>query len=577
MTLAKRRSLSCLIALIMTAAMLACAFLLLDVRYATNDDAGLLRAFLGYETGAPAHFSYYIHGLLALPLAWLGEAFPGIAWFSWMQLALLALASLVSLKSAMQCAANADRPLWVGIILALIYQAAFIFTYSVTITFTQTAALLGAAAVWQILSIDHERASSRAVVWGLVPAAVLVALAYALRQIAALPILAFCGLAWLYCAVRYYGFGQTAKRALRPMLAGLIFTVVLLGGLWGLRQAEIAGSGAQDYIAWQEANEPILDRYSLSAVPQEALDAVGWSANTVSLVGNDWFFLDESISTEAFELLNESLHAARDESLGAQLTDAWKMLRAFVNETRVHQPSLWLLLAAAVLCALLAISRRDWQMLTTLVLTVLGAAAVIFALAFFKGRLPLRAALMGVLPGAALVFALLAPALSSVRPRMLCAACLAALAAFAGIYVVSVSPTYHISGEMGEEGVTPISDLTEYALMNEDMFIIHDLTLTNQFDLFPDMSEGIPHNVTCWGGWALRTPQSVQQFANYDIDLWHFPPETFLREDVLFASGVVDPPPNRLLSYLREKVDPNVDYMLYSDHGYAYFFQFYIP
>lgn len=54
-------------------------------------------------------------------------------------------------------------------------------------------------------------------------------------------------------------------------------------------------------------------------------------------------------------------------------------------------------------------------------------------------------------------------------------------------------------------------------------------------------------------------------------------PPSFCCEDVLFASAVVDPPPNQLLAYLREKVDPGVDYMIYGENGYAYFFQFYVP
>ena len=37
-----------------------------------------------------------------------------------------------------------------------------------------------------------------------------------------------------------------------------------------------------------------------------------------------------------------------------------------------------------------------------------------------------------------------------------------------------------------------------------------------------------------WGGWSLRSGESIQQFANFGIDLLHFPPETFLRDDVLF-------------------------------------------
>jgi hypothetical protein len=48
-----------------------------------------------------------------------------------------------------------------------------------------------------------------------------------------------------------------------------------------------------------------------------------------------------------------------------------------------------------------------------------------------------------------------------------------------------------------------------------------------------------------------------------------------LRYDVCIASGVVDPPPTLVIDYLREKVDPACDYMIYSEMGGVYFFQFY--
>ena len=86
----RRRGVVCWLAgLGMTAAMFAFIFLVLDPQYAVNDDSGILRSFMGYETGVPAHFHIYLHGLLAWPLHWLGLAAPGVAWFSWMQLAFL--------------------------------------------------------------------------------------------------------------------------------------------------------------------------------------------------------------------------------------------------------------------------------------------------------------------------------------------------------------------------------------------------------------------------------------------------------------------------------------------------------
>ena len=178
MTVRRRSAVCWLAALGMTAAMFALIFLVLDPQYAVNDDSGILRPFMGFETGEPAHFHIYLHGLLAWPLHWLGLAVPGVAWLSWMQLAFLFLASAVCQKSIMQRFAGAKKPLWLGALFALAFTCAFVLPYATRITFTQTAALLGAAAVLQILSVDHAEASYGAVLRGMGLALVLLVLAY---------------------------------------------------------------------------------------------------------------------------------------------------------------------------------------------------------------------------------------------------------------------------------------------------------------------------------------------------------------------------------------------------------------
>jgi len=116
----------------------------------------------------------------------------------------------------------------------------------------------------------------------------------------------------------------------------------------------------------------------------------------------------------------------------------------------------------------------------------------------------------------------------------------------------------------------------EYASFEEESLFIYDDTLVgSDLRVFPDYSEGMPNNIAFWGGWALRSPESVKQFANFDIDLNDFDPYTLLRDDVYIASGRVDPPPTVILEWLQEKVGPNIDYMLYSEYGYVYVFQFY--
>lgn len=55
------------------------------------------------------------------------------------------------------------------------------------------------------------------------------------------------------------------------------------------------------------------------------------------------------------------------------------------------------------------------------------------------------------------------------------------------------------AAELTEERADGVTDMLSYALSEEDMFIIHDLTLSGDRNLFPDTSEGQPHNVSFWG------------------------------------------------------------------------------
>ena len=155
---------------------------------------------MGYETGEPAHFQIFIHGLLAWPIYWLAKAFPTVAWFSIVQIALLCLSCWMIFKSVMQCFVNRDKPLWMGTAGALVLAAVFL-ELCTQITFTLTAGLLGAAAVAQVLSIDAEKSGFRqtALVMGALPPT---AFAYALRKEALWPVLAFLAVALLAVAVR---------------------------------------------------------------------------------------------------------------------------------------------------------------------------------------------------------------------------------------------------------------------------------------------------------------------------------------------------------------------------------------
>ncbi len=571
----KNRRLCWLWSLLTVAAVFAVIGLWLDLRYAQNDDPGILRAFMGYAGGEPVHFHIFIHGLLSWPLYALQTLWPLVPWFSVVQLMLLFVSCVVLIKGLLQCFVNAQRPLWLGFAAAAVLLAAFVMDLCVRVTFTQTAALLGAAAVMQCLSMDHANATRGALWRGLLGAACLAALSYALRQEALWPTLGFCALALGYALCRWYLRGGAAHARLSALLMGCACTVLLLGGLMGWRAAELA---AQDpaYLSWQSARAQTLDYLPLETVDPEAFAQVGWTEGTVARA-KAYFFLDTDISAEALIALREQAQMPRP-TVGGALGEVWESLCREPEFLR----TLWLLLGLW-LCALLLIAlRRDeaarprWPLMAAL---AAGLVLLLLLLIYLgmQGRLPLRALRSAVLPFAALVLGLLPACLMPVRGRarvacaLGCALCLGA----AAWTVADMLPSWLHDTDAAAEVGDPVAVLDAYAASEPDMLFIHDLTLSIDDRMFPDVSEGVVHNVTCWGGWDVRSPASAAQFARWDIDLWDFDPETLLRDDVCIATGIVDPPPTLVLNYLEEKLGETVDYTLYGEDGGVYFFQFY--
>ena len=288
--------------------------------------------------------------------------------------------------------------------------------------------------------------------------------------------------------------------------------------------------------------------------------------------------MDTDISTESLQ----SLLAACEEA-GGRTPDAQAALRTLQTAVRGSLSFSWVFCIAAGLWALgvmLACVRAEFR--PCLLAALLGGAlllAVVLGYLTLEGRLPTRVLWLAFLPFAAFaagLFPACLPACWTQRARTgLCAVLVAVQLCVCGWMLADLVPALLPDAEAAAEVGDPAAALDEYALWNPDMLFIHDLTLAVDTRLFPDVSEGIPHNVVCWGGWNLRSPATVEQFAAFGIDLLNFDPSDLLRYDVCIASGVVDPPPTLVIDYLREKVDPACDYMIYSEMGGVYFFQFY--
>ena len=556
-----------LYALLMTAVLFAFALTFTNVQYGTNDDAGIMRAFLGYATGTPVSIHIYIHGLLAWPLYWLSCAFPGQPWFTWVQLWLLALALTVVVKGVLQLFVHHEKPLWAGVLLA----AAFLLTPGLKavsrLTFTQTAAMLGMAAVMQMLSVDHSQ-KNRCVITGMAGATALLLLSYALRQQTLLPQLAFCGLVFLFIVEQNYGLGKHARRNLRPMLFSLLTAAAATVFMLGVRYWE--EQQISEYIAWSNARAALLDYTDLNLISQEALASVGWSHETFRLF-QKWCFLDSSITTESLLALAQSAAVREVSSFEAQLSQLWETLKTLVRQSRADIAGLcWFAIAGVfVLTGVLSRRQQNRSLLWFVAAALSGMTAMLLYLAW-GNYLPLRAVMVVIFPAAAILFAVL-PACGSTKNRVFVPLCCILCALYAAVSAAASLPQLLPV----QDAANPMADLEEYALWEPENLFIHDHSLVGRdVDAFPDYSEGVPHNVTGWGGWEMRSPQSIKQFANFGVDLLQFEPEILLREDVFIASKRSDGPLSQLVNWVKAELGPDVECEFWAENGSIYIYHF---
>ena len=566
----------------------------LDLRYYGSDDTPILRSFMGYEGGVPAQFHLYLHTAFAWLLHGLALLFPGVSWFSILQLFLLWFSCAVIGKSL--AAGRPSPPPLAGktkrgltLLPPLAAAAIFLLVFGAyvlcRISYTTTASLLGAAAVAQLLSVDVHACPGR-ILRGMGLSIALLLCCYCLRQISVLPPLAFWALG--------LGGKLLSRGRIKALLHGALLCALCFAVFAGIRAAEISLRGAQDFLAWHRARIQAFD-YTHFGPDQSAdtLEKLGWSPAEMLLLTN-WFFMDANISTEAFQTLYEAQPEA-SHTFGDRAAGIPGALAEFGAREPAYVLACWALLALW-LFVLLAPAREAVPdhpaacrgKLPALLALPLGAALMGYLA--YQGRMPLRAVASVLFPlGTFLCMGL--PGLSSrtrfpvvgsaisnpetgVGSRVPALLALLACLVLCGLSVGATAQRVFAPMDPEAEAWLDIpGQLDAYALENPDVIIIHDMTLVLDRRLFPDTAEGIPGNILFWGGWPARSPSWLYQLAQYGIDGNTFTAHDFLRDNLVLASTDGEPCLS-LVSYVSEIVGP-VDWEVYSMYGYINTFQLY--
>jgi len=550
--------------------------------YSGSDDAPILREYMGFEGGEPATFSMLIHPVMGWTLYGLAKLFPGVAWFSIFQLFFLWLSSVVVVKSLTRCAALHGRSQWLGATLGALTIVAGAFWISMRISFTTTAAWLGAAAVAQLSSIDWANGGKRAIRRGMGLSAALLLFCYFLRQVSVLPPLAFwlTGLFIVWLSYRK----QARQPLLKPILAGVAVCAALLLVFTGVRFAETKLLDVEDVYAWSDASGNILD-YSdtKKTVPtDDALAEIGWPRETYTMF-TYWYFMDDVMTTDSMTRLYESTFEPSGQTAGEKLQSAVSLIRTTMRNTPSQAYGVWFALAAAALSLLLAAMRgfrKPFRWLGALAAPVLGALLLGFL--GWEGRLPMRAMLSVTLPMMTLSVWMLCLNLEpteGARVRNLIGLLLCALliypAAQGAAHAWDESQKTLLAAENElETNETFISeDLDTYAAENPDTLFIYDLSLMSDYRLFPNVPEELVGNVMFWGGHTARTPGWYGVLAKYGVT--ELDATIFLRNDVLLASINPEPWPG-MTEYVAQAAQADVDWEYYDTYGMIYFYHFYI-
>lgn len=538
-----------------------------DIYFAANDDQFILRAMTGFQPGGTPDFHPFLLGFYVYPLRWLQRFFPGVAWYSLLELLLLALALTVILKSLLQCWLRAGRRLRTGLLLCAGYAALYGSNYLARVTFTVTGAMLGAAAVAQILSIDCQSASDRSLLRAMTLAILLLILCYGLRQLSLVPVLGYCGIAFLLRFCSFFGFGKQTKRSARPMLVAAGLALLILGGLFAGRALEIRLKQKQDALQWQQARSQVLDYINLKSLPSEALDTVGWTDEQRILL-DKWNTMDEAISTEALRSVRKNWYNSETTTTAGAAIEDLRWRSPWFVQTMVVLFGLGLF---ALFCAFRNRRENPWLPLALLMTGLL--CFLFFCYLALKGRLPYRAVTVALLPAAAMVFCLLGEC-PLPTARKVWRAALGILLA-----VSMAAPLPALLGAVRRRrspwDYNAHADMDAQALTHPDLLLIYSTELVNDMRMFPDTSQGVPQNLTFWGGWSRGSDEYNAKLAAFGLDGEHFTAADWLRPALRFIS-LKEAPDEALLAYLRSELGP-VEWEAEKVSAGLYFFRFFQP
>ncbi len=520
---------------IIVAALLAIIWMKCPIIFQNNDDRTLLYFTAGYATGhkeiGSVFGGFFWYGLISF----FYKLYEGIAWYTVWQL----IAIVVSLVCICIAFAAVTKKNWyIGMTVFVVITLTVLFHFITALQYTVSAGIVGTAAIclYYISLKDNDVLN----LW--FPLAIVAFIvSFEIRKQMGLVTLSGLGIVFVT------SYLNNKKRALKTFIILVCcFVVAFLSNHVYEKISNVADFNEYYKSAGTWNDYPHLEYEGNEDIYEKA----GWDETLYNLAG-DWYFMDENITTEKFDILNKAYSAQ-----GVSFTEKVDRAKNIIKSSLMSNVQTAILLIVLFVGNIIILIRKkaDYRLLgADLLVAIFVVASVHFLL---KGRFPLR-----VYQG--LIFTYLIPSLliildvlfdderkfvKGILPVLLMVLPIAMYTKIPDANVIKY--TYAVCNDQNRAmDMAQAEILDNYAMTHPKNFYVYDFDLSLPVNPFVTYVNTVPNNLALWGGWQYNTPEYWDQLDENDFTDGFYS-ENFFDDNVYFCCREL---PDNFVSYILKR------------------------
>lgn len=475
------------------------------------------------------------------------------------------LSHVVILKNVLQMSKRKSSFWW----FLVIYIGAAVYS-TVFLQFTTTALWAGIAAC--ILGIDtfQRENDGKEQIFEIFLLLFLVTISYSIRKSVGMAVLAFLGICFLINGIKQY----RSKRKVRKIImvfSGTILAVLATICITSIYEKE---NGWKEWRIYHEERATYKDYMAVNyAEDSDIYESIGWDQNLYDLV-NKWFFMDSRVNKESFEILNK--HKQAVESREKSLVKLYGCIQYVIRVLQSFPMARIMLLQMNILGLYLiyrSVVYKDRSLLFNVLIILLCAYGMLLYLGI-KGRLPLRAFQVCVLPAIVLLGYLCVKEGDIIKSEF--EKYVNVFITFILFMCMSGSILYTYRQTLNEDvtkGIEIRMEMENYAVNHPENIYIHDDSVSFGADPFVTYSSEKPTNYIFWGGSTMFSPVYERQLGIYERKNLYA--DALLEKDIYVVSRAEMDADTLLVKYM-ESCFENISYKKVDDVNGCGIYKFFV-